>query len=161
MIAGFVYRPILTDLAVDWAKGRMKHLKKQIFRIMLVIMVGTIAVEALSGTVILPVLEWLYAVKELEHYRSEFCIMLMAGGLNAGVTFMGFMITIMRKQNHMIWIYAITFTAALFVPDIFVKRYQFMGAAVSFLVLIFLQFFMLLFVYLGGLKINEKGDWDS
>ena len=157
MIASFVYRPILTDLAKDWTQGAYLHLKRQIKIVLLIIFSGTVMVELLSGPIILPLLEWLYAAPELRDYHNAFYILLLAGGMNACVTFFSSLIIIMRMQDHMFWIYSVAFVASLVLPNVLVTRHQFMGAAISFLTLVLVQLFLIFGVYLKSMRHGKDG----
>ncbi len=156
LIAGFVYRPFLTEYAEDWSLREYNRLKQKIRRVFIVILVGIIFIEVISKKILLPFLKWLYVASELENYQWEFKIILLAGGINAIVIFLGFLITIMRMQENMLWIYSFTFIIALFLPQILIKQYNFMGAAISFLVLSGVQFLMMTIVYLKGMYFNIR-----
>lgn len=97
-----------------------------------------------------PILKWIYTEPELDQYTEVFHIILLAGGMNAGVTFLGYVITIMRMQDHMFWIYGVTFVLAVFVPDILVKKEAVMGAAISFTILAGTELLLLVLVYILG-----------
>ncbi len=156
MIASFVYRPLLTEYAEDWKKREIKKLRNRIGKVMLIIIGGITFVEVVAIPMILPVLEWLYAAPELESYAIPFLIMLLAGGLNAIITFLTFVITIMRQQGSMFWIYVVTFTVALILPEFLVQKYNFIGAAISFLVLATIQLLLLFIVCLTVMYKESK-----
>lgn len=157
MIAGFVYRPFLTEYAESWSLKEYDRLKRKISSVLAVIGGGIIIIIIISKSILLPIIEWLYAAPELGNYQRAFRIILLAGGINAAVTFLSFVITIMRKQNNMFWIYGITFAIALFLPEALVKQCDFMGAALSFLLLEGIQFIMMYIVYLKGIYFDTRG----
>lgn len=150
MIAGFVYRPLLAEYAKDWSKGEYGKFKKQIEKVSGMMVAGVIAIEFLSDELLLPVLKWIYAVPELDYYKEAFHVLLLAGGMNAAVTFFGYVITIMRLQAHMFWIYGLTFVLAVFLPDILVEKGNVLGAAVSFAVLVGFELIMTVTVFFSG-----------
>lgn len=152
MIAGIIYRPMITEYAWIWEKGDVIRFQRCIRKIFGIIAGTLLLAEFLSGLVILPVLEMLYGISDLHDYQADFFMILLAGGLNALNTFLGYLITIMKQLRHMYWIYGLAFAMALFLPDLLVGYLGFAGAAGSFLLLVLLQTIFMYGVYRRGLK---------
>ncbi len=138
MIAGFIYRPVLTVYANIWNDGKREVLAIKVLKTAAAILLTTSIIVCVRE-IILTILTWAYGVTELREYGTAFGILLTAGGLNALNTFMSYIITIIRKQSYLYIINTITFICALIIPHIFVVRGGIFGAAFSYLVLMFVQ----------------------
>lgn len=143
MLAGFIYRPLLTEYAIMWEKGEVVKLRKGILKILLAAAIITIAIEVLAIPIILPILVLLYDLPELMKFGGTFRILLLAGGINASITFLGFIITILRKQSVLLVIYSITLIVALFLPTAMINKIGIEGAAWAFLFILLLQILFL------------------
>ena len=138
MIAGFIYRPVLTVYANIWNEGKRKVLAVKVLKIVAAILLTT-GIIVCVREIILIVLTWAYGVTELREYGTAFGILLAAGGLNALNVFMSYVITIIRKQSYLYIINTVTFICALIIPDIFVIKGGICGAAFSYLSLMLVQ----------------------
>lgn len=156
MIAGFIYRPVITDYAALWENTKIKNFVIRIIKVIFFIFVCTIVVEIAGVLLGIPILEWLYAAPKLREYVEVFVILLLAGGLNALNTFMIFVITIMRAQNHMVWIYGIALAISIELPEVLIKRSGMVGAATSYLLLMVFQLSMIFIVFLKKLKCKSE-----
>jgi O-antigen/teichoic acid export membrane protein len=152
MVAGFIYRPMITEYAVLWDENQKKKFTDCVIKIIILILICTVMAEIAGVMVGIPLLEWLYAAPELKNYVSVFAVLLLAGGLNALNTFMIFVITIMRKQNHMLWIYGMALIMALVLPNVLVKQLGMTGASLSYLILILFQVLMIFIVFIRNLN---------
>lgn len=156
MIAGFVYRPVITEYANIWNQGKVIMFSRNVWKITSIILGGTLIIVGVACPIILPILKWLYAANELAEYKKVFIILLVAGGMNALNTFFSFVLTIMRLQNHMFWIYGCSFILALVLPDLFVVRHGIEGAAISFLLLLSIQLGLILIIYAYGMLTEKR-----
>lgn len=138
MIAGFIYRPVLTVYANIWNEGKRKILAIKVLKTAAAILLIT-GIIVCVRELILIVLTWAYGVTKLREYGTIFGILLSAGGLNALNTFMSYVITIIRKQSYLYIINTVTFICALIIPDMFVARRGIFGAAFSYLGLMLVQ----------------------
>lgn len=151
LLAGFIYRPVLTEYSDLWQQKKISEFSGKIHKIIFFMLLATTFLELCAVPVIIPLLKLLYAAPEIGLLQKEFLIILLAGSLNALNTFMCFVITIMRKQSHMFWIYGLCFLISLILPGILVAHKGLIGAAVSFVLLMLLQSFMIFIVYRKGI----------
>lgn len=146
MIAGFVYRPVLTVYAELWNGKKYKLLAAKVLKI-----IGIIMMCSLGGIIIrrgiLSILSWAYGVKALEEYGTAFGILLMAGGVNALNVFLCYMITIVREQKYLYIINVVAFMISLVLPQILVQKNGINGAAFSYLLLMAVQFVGFVFCF--------------
>lgn len=147
MLASFMYRPMLTEYSSQWEQKRYHYFMKKVLYLCFFMLIITLGVISVGIPIILPLLSRLYGMKELKNFGFEFAILLCAGGLNALNTFLGFIITIIREQFHMFWIYGTTFFISLFLPDFLIRADGIKGAASSFLFLMLIQTALIVMVF--------------
>ena len=147
MIIGFVYRPLLTDLAILWDLKKVKDLNRRITNVVLLALLITLLILLLAKPVLIPLLMFLYDVQDLGAYLYSFIVLLIAGAFQAVNTLFAYLITIIRAQRNFMWIYTISMGMALFVPAVLVKKFLFNGATVSYLILSLLQMLLLIVTF--------------
>ena len=126
-----IYRPKLVELAEYWNKGDVDKLKTYFRRqLIIVFMIGAIIIlfSAFIGTQVLSIF---YGI-DLNAYRIQFLVLLIGGTMTAIVDFCNNMITIIRKQKFLLWIYGIIFALAFVFTGLIVKKMMLMGAAISY-----------------------------
>lgn len=147
MIVGFIYRPLLTLFASLWENKNINKFNGRVRNIVF----GAIGILAtviiLAKPVFIPILEFLYDVHDLNNYIMPFIILLFAGGMQAITTLYSYILTIIRGQKHFIWIYTLALMAAAFVPILMVKKYRFVGAALSYFILSLIQMALLIVTF--------------
>lgn len=133
-----IYRPHLVELAEHWLSGRREKItafmRKQMLYILLISAVVIIA-GYFIGT---QVLSWFYGT-DLAGYKVVFAILLLGGGMTATVDFMNNIITIMRRQVVLIWLYGFVALLALIFTRILVAKLELMGAAISYAGILLVQ----------------------
>lgn len=138
MIAGFIYRPVLTVYANIWNEGKYRVLASKIIKIIMAILACTVLIVVGKG-IILKVLAWTYGLPEIKEYGFAFGILLLAGGVNALNVFLSYILTIVRKQGYLYTINTVTFLCAVTIPNSLVRRFGINGAARSYLMLMLIQ----------------------
>lgn len=154
MIAGFAYRPMISEYSFIWQQGKIDTFIKNVRKILFIIGILTLFVEIMAQPIIIPILEWLYAIDDLEEYLCAFQVLLLSGGFNAIVTFLCYVLTIMRLQAKLYWINGIAFLLSLYIPMHLVRRNSLMGASISFLILVLVQLTLILLIY--EVKIRKR-----
>lgn len=138
LLSNCIYRPHLVELANFWIEGKTAELRKFTFK-QLGMIIGICFLVVFVGYIAgIPVLSIFYGT-DLKPYRMELVILLIGGGMTSIVDFLNNIITVMREQNIMIWIYGVVFVLAYICSGFFVKEWGIMGAAVSYTVLLFIQ----------------------
>lgn len=132
LLSIFVFRPQLIALSKNWAEKQFVKFRQTVVK--LYIWVAAVTVAALIGGYLLglPVLELLYGA-DLSGKKMIFMVLLLAGGFSAASTLTLTLFTTMRKQKLCLIAYAATMVFALVVPEIMVKSFGLMGAALSYL----------------------------
>lgn len=127
----FAFRPMLTDMARYWNDRALKPLLKIVRNILLWILFVTLCAMGgayLIGAQILGMLNGL----SIMQYRMDLVLVMVAGGISAIVTFLYYVITVMRRQKLLIIGYVVGFIQALIVTPILVRAKGLTGAVLSY-----------------------------
>ena len=144
-----VYKPQILRMARLWSDAE-KHKKFDLM--MVVVIVGTIVLTAvgmlLMGTIGIPIMSFLYGIN-FEEFRELCFVMMVAGGVTAGIDFLYQAITIMRKQQAVTKLYLLTFGFSLFIPTLLIGFTGLPGAILSYLIIMSILFILLVTEYIS------------
>lgn len=134
LLNNFIFSPMITKMSILWNDGSKKHFMK-LFMIQLIVIL-IITIICLLGAYILgiPILSILYNT-DLAPYKIELLVLLLGGGFLALSGLFVAIMTIIRIQNQQAIGYIIVAILAYFLSPIFVNKYQIMGAAILYLLL--------------------------
>lgn len=134
MLNGFIFNPMLVRLSVLWDEGENNIFVKLIFRQVLII-VG-ITVSCLMGAYLIgiPVLSFLYNTNLID-YKLELLVLLCGGGLLGVSGLLSALLTIVRFQKCLTWIYGTVAGVACLSAQYVVGNYGILGASILYLVL--------------------------
>lgn len=151
LLNGFIYQPALVQMALEWNEGRLAEFKKRMRR-QCVIIAGLTAV-CLAGAFLcgIPVLSVIYGT-DLSGYRAELLILLFGGGINALAGYLCVLLTIMRKQDWIMYGYAGAAVLALFFSNVTVRYFAVTGATVFYVLLMLGLAGCFLVMYRRGLQ---------
>lgn len=134
LVSDFIYRPLLTEIAMDWNSRNIGHLIKmiirQIFYIYLITIIGVIAAKLVG----IELLSAIYGL-DLTGYTRELVILMVGGGFVALTGFMGNIMITMRKQKILFVCYFGVAVIAAVCSDYLVKNMELFGAALLYLAL--------------------------
>lgn len=154
LLSSCIYQPYLVQLSELWDENNKKQVVQFIFKQVWLI-IGICSAVVFLGTILgIPVLTIFYGT-DLKPYHTEFLILLCGGGMSAMVGFLNSIITVIREQKSMVWIYSIVFTLAAIIADNFVQQWGIFGATISYVCLLFIQAVIMLFFVLFKLKENK------
>jgi O-antigen/teichoic acid export membrane protein len=138
LASGFLFKPILTTMAEDFASKRYEKFAGVLGKLLLG--VGGITVACLIGGAWLglPALSLVYGY-DLAGYLTELEILILGGGFNAAGIILYYAMTVMRKQRDILISYCMVAVATLAVSTWAVARWGLMGAALSYCGLMALQ----------------------
>lgn len=134
LLSGFVFRPQLVSMSVDYSEDRIANFRRNIFRQYAVIFGLTLVSVTVAWIIGVPILSWLYHT-DLSRYRIELVVLVLAGGFLALSSYQSVILTIMRKQQYILYGYAIVAVIAVSTIWSTVSRYGTLGAAWSYLAL--------------------------
>ncbi len=152
----FAFRPKLTFLTTCWLNSNNKKFLKTTAG--LVLWIGVVTIIAIGGAALLgiPVLSMVYGIS-FEGYRTVLLVIVAAGGFSALATFFSALLTVMRKQSRLWFIYAVPCVLTFFISPMFVKLWGIMGAAVAYLTSMFVLaviFILFILYFVKKLKIS-------
>lgn len=144
---GFIYKPQLVRLAGIWANPRKRaRFDLVIAAVMAVIVVLSLAVGVLMGTVGIPFMSFMYGL-DFEQFRPLSYLMVAAGGVTAAIDFLYAIVTVLRRQGDVMRLYLISFAAAIVLPWALVNLFGLTGAVVSYLMVMTLLLGLLIWQY--------------
>lgn len=154
LISNCIYGPFLVRLAGYWKNNEMKPLRKFVrFQIAAVLLICIVATGAgyLLGTQVLSIV---YG-RDLNPFCTHLAILLAGSGMTALVDFINNILTVIRKQKVLVYIYSVFAAIAFLCTQIIVKQYGMMGAAAAYTLVMTLQAlvmiaFALVFLHRGN-----------
>ena len=154
LISNCIYGPFLVRLAGYWKDNEIEPLKRFVWFMILAVLLISIVVTGLGYLLGIQVLSIFYGT-DLSSYRVPLAILLMGGGMTALVEFSNNLLTVIREQKILMYIYGIFALAAFLFTGIIVKGHGMIGAAISYSVILMLQA-VIMFLYL--MKKIKKGN---
>ena len=147
LTAGFIYKPLLLRMANVWADpAKRKRFDLIIVVILAAIVVMTLAMVLIMGSIGLPVMSFLYGI-DFSPFRELCFIMLAAGGVTAAIEFVYQVITVLRRQKAVMKLYLITFGFSLFIPILLINFTGLPGAVIGYLIVMCILFVLLIWEY--------------
>lgn len=140
LVAGFIIRPFLTKLSLDWERKAWKDFAAIIRTIFMVIFGLTILAVGAAAWLGIPVLSLLYPnLREaLLDCRWALVMIILGGGFNAWMSLFYYSLIVMKCQKHIFGGYVFVCVTALILSPIAVVRNGILGGAVSYLILMVL-----------------------
>ncbi len=155
LLNGFIFNPIIANMSVLWNEGELKKFKKLMFKQLLIVIAITVVCEIGAFLLGIPVLSIMYNT-DLNGFKNELLVLLLGGGFLALSGLMVTIITIMRRQKFLAVGYAVVAVTAYFLSPIFVKRYEIMGAATLYMVLMLLLCLIFVIPLVGGIRERDS-----
>lgn len=161
LISGFVYKPQLVRLSHAWVDpDRRKRFDLFIVVFLLGIALLTAVMAFLMNWIGVPVMSFLYGV-DFEPFRNFALLMVVAGGIIAGIDFLYQVITIMRRQKSVTRIYLVVFVLAILIPYMLIRMSGLRGAVLGYLIVMTILFAMLLMEYVSVRLLYRKHPEDD
>lgn len=150
LFSEFMFKPLLTDLAVKWEQNKTKEFINYILRLMTGIVFITVVVVGAGYFIGCELLSIIYGV-DLMSYRSELMLLLIGGGFGACVYLLFNVLTAMRRQVSLLIGYSLVALMVSFLSPILVEKFNIMGASISCFISSILLFIILTQMLLFGL----------
>ncbi len=145
LLSGFIYRPILVELAREWNQKERKKFFKKIYQQCIFIVIVTTLLCLFAIKIELPILSWIYQM-ELVPYGKEYLILLIGGGCNAVSYFITACITVQRNQSKIMYIIIGISLIGTVCSDTLVRNYEILGASMLYSGLMILQMIILFMI---------------
>lgn len=144
---GFIYKPQLLRLSSIWANPRKRRrFDLIIVAVMALVVVITGLCAAFMAGPGIPIMNAMYGLN-FERYRTLALLMVVAGGVTAGIDFIYAIITVLRHAGDVTKIYLICFAVSVVLPLILVNLLGLTGAVVSYLAVMTLLLVLLIIEY--------------
>ena len=137
LVAGFVIRPYLTKLAIDWETGHIKGFKKIIASLAMVIAALTVLAVGGAWFLGIPVISMLYPNLKagLSSCRMALLLIIIGGALNAFMNLFYYSLIIMKKQRFIMLGYIVVGLLAVLTSGPFVEEGGIQGGAFGYMLL--------------------------
>lgn len=151
MFCMFIFVPMYTQIAKKWHEDDKKNFIKVVQKVFLIAILFSVFVFVGCALLGIPFLEILYGVN-LDGYKTPFLILIGAGCLTSINSILSYIMTVMRKQQYILYIYIVALVVSQVCIDFLLKKYELIGASLDYLIGMFVITTLLYFVY----KINLK-----
>lgn len=155
LLNNFIFNPMLHQLSILWNEKKTRaFVMKTVRQVGIVVIITGVCI---IGAYLLgiPVLSWLYNT-DLAAYKTELLILLLGGGFLGLSGLLNAVITIIRYQKKLMWGYAGVAILAYVFSNVIVEKYEMMGAAVLYTVLMGVLCIAFAGIFLYGIVRNNK-----
>lgn len=155
MTAQTVYKPMLVKMTKVWHDPEKRRRFDLIIAAAVLGIAGFTAVTALFMNWIgLSIMSFLYGINFIQ-FREIATIMVISGGIIAGIDFLYQVITILRRQHDVIMAYLVSFILALFTPMLLIRHADLDGAIISYLITMTVLFILMIWIYFR-IRLNKE-----
>lgn len=155
LFSDFIFKPLLTSMAYNWDRNETDKIEitiKRQFKYIAGIMIVMIAGAYLIGT---QILSWFYKV-DVNSYKSELIVLMVAGGLSALVYLLYNVLTCMRKQNLVLLNYGIATVLIIITSLLLMSPLGVLGETIAYLLTEIVLSILMLFATFKTLKGGNK-----
>lgn len=158
LLSAFVFRPLLTRLAVDWIKRETSVFLGTIVKGLLWVGVASAGVAVLAFFLGVPVLSCLFGL-DLSPYRAELMVLVLGGAFNAASIVVYYGLVVMRMQVLVLVGYGCAAVFAYALGGGLVQAFGIMGASLLYALcmLVVVVVFALFFAVGFRRKTREAG----
>lgn len=133
MFCMFIFVPMYTQIAKKWHDDDKGSFVKEIKKVFLIAIVFSIIV--FIGCILLgiPFLQFLYGVS-LQGFKTPFLILIGAGCLTSVNSILSYIMTVMRKQQYILYIYIVALVIAQICIQGLITKFGLIGASIDYLI---------------------------
>lgn len=155
LINNFLYQPILKNMASEWENKQYSIFSRRIYKQVIQLIILMVIIILLGNVIGLKILSIMYNC-DLSRYRLEFNLLLIAGSFYAYVGFISVVLTILRKQKKLAYIYIGIGIVTVIISNIFVIHWGILGASLQYCISLLLCAIIVSFVAYREIKIKEE-----
>lgn len=157
LLSQFIAHPFLVNISKSLQDNDKKSVKKVIRNLLLVLTILGVLVIGAAYLLGIPVLELIYGV-ELKAYKWDFMI-IMLGALFYGLSILiSYILIAMRKTFCQVIVVGLSSVLALFISNYLVKSQMIFGSAISYLIIMVVNFCLYFIVLKIMLKKIDKNE---
>ncbi|MCD4550325.1 lipopolysaccharide biosynthesis protein [Schaalia sp. lx-260] len=151
LLSGFVFKPLLTDLADRWSQGHKSAFLRIITKGFAVVALASALTMAVAWPYGPELLSLIYSV-DISSYRLELAVLIFGGLLNALGVILYYAIVTIRMQRFIVVGYGCAALFALLATPSFIQRWGIMGACILYDSSMAVLAFVFLIATLWGLR---------
>ena len=133
MFCMFIFVPMYTQIAKKWHEDDKKSFIKVVQKVFLIAILFSVFVFVGCALLGIPFLEILYGVN-LDGYKTPFLILIGAGCLTSINSILSYIMTVMRKQQYILYIYIVALVVSQVCIQFLITRFGFVGASIDYLI---------------------------
>lgn len=135
LFAGFVFKPLLTRMALYYERKEMREFYAIVGKGIAYLFLITGICMAGAFVLGIPVLSWLSGC-DLSSYRHNLVVLILAGGINAINYTLYYVLTIMRAMKSVLIDYIVAAAVGSLISSTLVRNFGINGATLSFLIVV-------------------------
>lgn len=150
LFSEIITKPLMTTVTIEWERNT-RQFQKIVSHILSLIGLGTVIIVIGGHFIGRYLLEWIYGIN-LELFKKEFVILLVGGGISAGVYILYNLLIAIRHERCIIVVYggvAVLMTGVIF---FMVQKEGILGAALGYLISCLLLFSIFITMLVGFIK---------
>ena len=131
MLSLFVFRPLLTRMALRWAEGKRGEFLSIIRKGLVTTAGAFVVVAAVTYVIGAPLLTLVFGT-DVSGYVGELMVLVLAGALNAAAVILYYALATMRRLRAVLVAYAVAGGTAYLIAPMLTKSHAMMGASLAY-----------------------------
>ena len=131
MLSLFVFRPLLTRMALRWAEGKRGEFFAIVRKGLLTTAGAFVIVAAVTYVIGAPLLTLVFGT-DVSGYVAELMVLVLAGALNAASVILYYALATMRRLHAVLAVFAVTGATAYLIAPALTRSYAMMGASLAY-----------------------------
>ena len=131
MLSLFVFRPLLTRMALRWAEGKREEFLSIVRKGLLTTAGAFVVVAAVTYVIGAPLLTLVFGT-DVSGYVGELMVLVLAGALNAAGVILYYALATMRRLRAVLVAYAAAGGTAYLIAPMLTKSHAMMGASLAY-----------------------------
>lgn len=131
MLSLFVFRPLLTRMALRWAEGKRAEFLSIVRRGLLTTAGAFIIVALVTYLIGAPILTLVFGT-DVSGYVGELMVLVLAGALNAAGVILYYALATMRRLRAVLVAFLVAGATAYLVAPLLTRSYAMMGASLAY-----------------------------
>lgn len=131
MLSLFVFRPLLTRMALRWAEGKRGEFFAIVRKGLLTTAGAFVIVAAVTYAIGSPLLTLVFGT-DVSGYVAELMVLVLAGALNAASVILYYALATMRRLHAVLAVFVVTGATAYLIAPALTRSYAMMGASLAY-----------------------------
>ena len=131
MLSLFVFRPLLTRMALRWAEGKRREFLSIVRKGLATTAAAFVVVAAVTYVIGAPLLTLVFGT-DVSGYVGELMVLVLGGALNAAGVILYYALATMRRLRAVLVAYAVSGGTAYLIAPMLTKSHAMMGASLAY-----------------------------